>query len=103
MNYWLVCLPREDLLHCIKHGVFGLARRNVIGKVKKGDKVVCCSGKGDWKVLALGKASSDYYVDDEKIFLKEGSFLDRFALDAELLRQELELLSIVDKLSVVTN
>ena len=22
MNYWMICLPREDMEHCIKKGVF---------------------------------------------------------------------------------
>jgi hypothetical protein len=27
MNYWMICLPREDMEHCIKRGVFGATRR----------------------------------------------------------------------------
>lgn len=72
MNYWLICLPRKDLERCIDGGVFGLARRQAISSVRQGDKIVCCAGKGDWKLIAVGDATSDYYIDDEPVFLKEG-------------------------------
>lgn len=105
MNYWLVCLPREDLVRCMQKGTFGLARKHILGKVSKGDAVVCCAGKGDWKVIGWGTASSDYYVDDAKIFLKEGSFPDRFDFVTDTLptEQEIDLMLIIDQLSFVTN
>lgn len=105
MNYWLVCLPREDLEHCMRKGTFGLARKHILGKVLKGDAIVCCAGKGDWKIIGLGSTSSDYYVDDAKIFLKEGSFPDRFDFAAEILPndQEIDVMSIIDQLSFVSN
>lgn len=105
MNYWFVCLPRQDLEHCIKVKKFGLSRRHVISNVAKGDSIVCCAGKGDWKIIGLGVVESDYYIDDTKVFLKEGFFPDRFDFKAEKLseNQELCLMTIIDKLSFVKN
>lgn len=105
MNYWLLCLPREDLEHCMRKGTFGLARKHILGNVSKGDAVVCCAGKGDWKIIGLGAATSDYYVDDTKVFLKEGYFPDRFDFAAEKLarEREVDVMSIVDDLSFVKN
>jgi hypothetical protein len=103
MNYWLICLPRADLEHCMRKKTFGLARKHILGQVSKGDAVVCCAGKGDWKVIGLGSATSDYYVDDSKVFLKDGYFPDRFDFEAEhlLKESELDLMSIIDQLSFV--
>lgn len=103
MNYWLLCLPREDMEQCMRTGTFGLARKHVIGQVVKDDPVVCCAGKGDWKIIALGKTVSDYYVDDSKVFLKEGSFPDRFDFKAETISKarETDIMSIIDQLSFV--
>lgn len=105
MNYWLLCLPREDLEHCMKIGIFGLARKHTLGSVAKGDPIVCCAGKGDWRVIGHGSTTSDYYVDDRKVFLKEGHFVDRFDFSAQKLEpdRELDIKQIVDKLSFVTN
>ncbi len=103
MNYWILCLPREDIDRCIKIGVFGLERRNVIAKVAEGDKIVCCAGKGDWKILAVGLATTDYYVDIEKVFLKPGVFPDRFNFTAQKLPAEIDVLPLLPKLSFVTN
>lgn len=105
MNYWMLCLPREDIEHCIKLGIFGLSRKHVLGQVKSGDGVVCCAGKGDWKIIAVGKVTSDYYLDDKKIFLKPGFFPDRIDFQAEVLPKvaELDIVAILDQLSFVTN
>lgn len=103
MNYWLICLPRADLDHCIKIGTFGLSRKHIIGDIKKGDKVVCCAAKGDWKFVAAGEATSDYYIDDSAVFLKEGTFPDRFDFNAERFAEELDLMQVIDQLSFVTN
>lgn len=84
MNYWLVCLPRQDIEHCIKVGIFGLSRRNTISRVVEGDKVVLCATK-EWAVLGMGEVTSDYYVDDAAVFLKPGVFPDRFKFAAKLL------------------
>jgi hypothetical protein len=102
MNYWLICLPREDLVHCAKVGTFGLTRKHILAKVQSGDKLVCLAGKGDWKFLADGETTSDYYVDDKQVFLKEGHFIDRFDFKATFLSKELDLMSIIDQLSFVT-
>jgi len=103
MNYWLICLPREDLEHCMKIGTFGLGRKHVLGHVAKGDPVVCCAGKGEWKIIGLGSTTSDYYVDDKQVFLKEGYFPDRFDFKADKLGadREPDVMQIIDKLSFV--
>lgn len=105
MNYWLLCLPREDLEHCMRIGTFGLARKHILGHVLKDDAVVCCAGKGDWKIIGLGLAISDYYVGDKSVFLKEGLFPDRFDFKADKMSidREIDIKSIIDRLSFVTN
>lgn len=103
MNYWLICLPRTDMKHCLAIQTFGLARKILIGNVAEGDKVVCCAGKGDWKIIAVGEATSDYYVDDEAVFLAEGLFPDRFKFTARKLQKETEIIPLLDQLSFVTN
>jgi len=65
MNHWIICLPREDMEHCIKLGTFGLNRKHTLGQVKAGDKVACYITK-ESKIIALGEATSDYYLDDKK-------------------------------------
>ena len=102
MNYWLICLPRTDLQHCIEIGVFGLSRKQTIEKVRAGDKIVCCAGKGDWKVIAFGEVTSDYYIDDKHIFLKAGSYIDRFQFEAHKLPVELDLIAVLGELTFVT-
>lgn len=104
MNYWLICLPRADMKRCIDKKTFGLSRKMVINQVREGDKIICCAGKGDWKVIAAGTATSDYFVDDEPIFLAQNDlFLDRFAFDAKPLAKEVDLAHLLDKLSFVSN
>lgn len=105
MNYWLLCLPREDLEHCMKKGVFGLARKHTLGNVAKNDRVACCVTKGDWKIIGLGTALSDYYIDDANVFLKEGTFSHRFNFTSKKLpkEQEFDIISVIDQLSFVTN
>jgi len=105
MNYWLICLPREDLEHCMKVGVFGLSRKHILGQVKTGDQVLCCAGKGDWKIIGLGQATSDYYVDDNSVFLKSGIFVDRFDFESKALEKnyEIDIMQIIDRLSFVSN
>jgi hypothetical protein len=90
---------------CIRVGTFGLSRKHILGDVKEGDSLVCCAGKGDWKVIAFGAATTDYYVDDKKIFLKDGYFPDRFDFRATLLDSsaEIDIMTVIDKLSFVTN
>lgn len=105
MNYWLLSLPREDMEQCIKVGTFGLSRKHILGHVEKNDAVACCAGKGDWKIIATGTVTSAYYMNDSKIFLKDGLFPDRFDFKAEKFSKanEFDLISIIDKLSFVTN
>jgi predicted RNA-binding protein len=103
-NYWIIALPREDMEHCIKIGTFGLNRKQIIGKVKKGDKIACYVTK-ECKIIALGEATSDYYLDDKKIFKADGLFPDRFDFKATLVgpENEMSVKSIIDDLSFVTN
>lgn len=82
---------------------FGLGRKNLISNVRKGDKVVCCAGKGDWKLIGLGEVTEDYFIDDAKIFLKPGYFIDRFRFQSEKLGTEISLMSLIERLSFVTN
>lgn len=86
-------------------GTFGLARKHILGHVAAGDPIVCCAGKGDWKIIAVGSASSDYYVDDSQIFLKKGFFVDRFDFQCERLSpdKEIDVMSIIDQLTFVKN
>ncbi len=89
----------------MQKGTFGLARKHILGSVSKGDAVVCCAGKGDWKIIGLGSTVTDYYLDDTKVFLKEGFFPDRFDFKADKLpkNQEIDIMSIIDQLSFVKN
>ncbi len=104
MNYWIVALPREDMKHCVKIGTFGLSRKHNMGKLKAGDKVVFYVTK-ECKIIALGEATSDYYMDTKKIFKAQGDYPDRFDLKASLLQpgDEIDLKSIVDELNFITN
>jgi len=104
MNYWLIALPREDMSHCIKIGVFGATRRIGIGKAKKGDKLVCYVTK-ECKIIGVGEITSDYYMSDDPIFRSQGVFPDRFNFKATLIdkRKEIDIRSIIDDLSFVTN
>ncbi len=103
MNYWIICLPRLDMEHCIKQKVFGLGRKNLISSVMQGDKIACCAGKGDWKIIAIGESTSDYYVDDQDVFLKKGNYPDRFSFEATSLQKEFDIKTIMEDLSFVTN
>lgn len=104
MNYWIIALPREDMEHCIKVGTFGANRKHSIGNVQKGDKVACYVTK-ETKIIALGEASSNYYMDDKKIFKAEGVFPDRFDFKALPLGKENEInfKTMVDDLEFITN
>lgn len=104
MNYWLVCLPREDMEHCIKIGTFGASRKGALTNAKKGDKLVCYITK-ECKLIALGELTSDYYMADEKIFKSDGDFPDRFNFKAMPLgsKLELDIKTMIDDLSFVTN
>lgn len=104
MNYWLISLPRVDMEHCIKKGVFGASRRGALFKAKIGDKVICYITK-ECKIIATGELTSDYYMSDEKIFRTEGDFPDRFNFRADKLasNNEVETRSMLDKLNFVTN
>lgn len=104
MNYWIISLPREDMEHCIEAGTFGLNRKYIMGRVKAGDKVACYITK-EYKIIALGETTSDYYMDTKKIFRMEDVFPDRFDFKAALLPKEREFnfKELVDDLQFITN
>ena len=103
MNSWLICLPREDMEHCIRIGTIGLGRPQGISKVQAGEGVVCIITKEKpWKIAAIGKASSDYYVDEKPIFRKEGTFIDRFDFSAKKLNPEPSFADLIDQLAFIT-
>lgn len=104
MNYWLIALPREDMEHCIKVGTFGANRKLIIGNVQKGDKIACYITKQS-KIIALGEATSNYYMDDKKIFKAQGTFPDRFDFKAIPLgkENEIDFKTMVDDLQFITN
>lgn len=103
MSYWIICLPREDMLHCLRIGTFGLGRRQTICNVEKGDKVVCIvTREKEWKIVGIGDVVSDYYVDDKSIFQKEGIFPDRFDFMAEPLKREVPFSALVGTMSFIT-
>jgi predicted RNA-binding protein len=90
--------------HCIKIGVFGANKKGSLGKVKKGDKIVCYVTK-DCKIIGTGEATSDYYMDDEPKFRADGVYPDRFNFKVKQFKreEEIDIKSIVDDLSLVTN
>jgi predicted RNA-binding protein len=102
MNYWIISLPRLDLEHCIKIGKFGRNQKWALGRVKSGDKVVCMVSK-EWKMIAFGEATSDYYLDTEPCFLKEGLFPDRFDFRANKVSEDkqVKLTDVIEKLSFI--
>ena len=104
MKYWLLSLPRPDMEHCIKIGIFGAAQKGTLGKLCRGDKVVCYVTK-ECKIIAVGSAKSDYYIDDQKVFRSAGDFPDRFDFEAKIFPSsgQVDIRTLVDDLSFVTN
>lgn len=87
-----------------RFGTFGLNRKHNMGKLQKGDKVICYVTK-DCKIIALGETTSDYYMDTKKVFRAEGFFPDRFDFKVNRLnsKSELDFKMMVDDLSFITN
>lgn len=104
MQSWLFSLPRADMLHCIKKGVFGAARRGVLGKAQKGDKVLFYVTK-ECKVIGHGELTSNYFFDDSPIFIAEGVFPDRVKFGGKVVSSsaEIDVRTIVNDLSFVSN
>ncbi len=77
----------------------------MLGQVRVDDDIACCAGKGEWMIVGIGKASSEYFIDDRKKFLGNGLFPDRFEFRAKQLASsnEVSLIEILDKLSFVSN
>jgi len=94
MDYWFLTLPREDIEHCIRIGTFGLKQKHILHKLHCGDGVACCTTKGDWKIIALGRVTETYYTDDSRIFLNasvHASYPHRFKFQAEMLPEDAEI------------
>lgn len=104
MRYWIIALPREDMDHCLKIGAYGMNRKSPLNKVEKGDGIVCYVTK-DRKIVATGMVSEGYYMDDAKIFKKDGVFPDRIKFKAEKFQadHEFDFVSIIDQLELITN
>lgn len=102
MNYWLVSLPREDTERCLKLGTFGRSQKHILGKVEQGDKLAFYVTK-DRKIIAFGEVTKPYYFDEKKIFKAEGVYPHRFDFTATKSANELDFMSIIDKMSFVTN
>ncbi len=104
MNYWIIALPREAMVHCIKIGVFGRSQKAGVCNVREGDKVACYVTK-ESKLVAFGKATSDYYMDDSPVFLSGGVFPDRFRFTAKCLskNEEIDFKSLINDLEFITN
>lgn len=102
MTGWIIALPREDMEHCIKTGVFGMNRKWVLGSIREGDPIVCYVTK-EKKIIALGHCTAEYYLDDSKIFLREGSFIDRIKFKAEKIPIELDFQPLVDDMQFIKN
>lgn len=98
----MIALPRADMEHCIKIGTFGLRRKLSIQKVKKGDQIACYV-TGEMKIVAVGEAISDYYLDDSNVFLKNDAIVDRFNFKVEKLKQEISFTAYLDQWSWITN
>jgi hypothetical protein len=99
---WIIALPRADINHCLKVGMFGLSRKNVINRVRSGDKILClATGGGNWSFVASGHATSDYFLDVEPIFLRADIFPDRFKLQATKFRSEIPFAKVVSRLALI--
>ena len=104
MRYWIIALPREDMEQCIKVETFGMNRKGQLANVQIGDGVVCYVTK-EWKIIGLGAITEPYYLDDVKVFKKEGVFPDRIRFKARPFSREDEFnfIAIIDKLELITN
>lgn len=105
MNYWILALPRVDMEHCMKVGVFGLKRKNQLDKMKIGDKLVLLATK-EAKVLGFGEVTKEYYVDDAKVFLAQTQrdvFPDRIGFKAKSLSkaEEIDFKGLIYDLSFI--
>lgn len=106
MNYWILTLPRLDMEHCIKLKTFGLNSKQRLGQMAEGDRILCCvTGEKPWKIIAIGKVLTSYYVDDKPIFRKPGGFWYRFDFDAKQFRPdgEIDFQALLAQLSFITN
>jgi predicted RNA-binding protein len=102
VSYWLISLPRPDMEHCIKKGIFGMTRKYVLGKIQPGDKLGCYVTK-ECKIIALGETTSAHYLDNEPVFLREGHFFERFNFEAQRLEIEIDFKPLIDKVDFIKN
>lgn len=107
VNYWLLALPKEKMEFCIKVGVFGLNRKYVLGRVDKGDRVVCYATSAK-QIVALGEVTEPYYIDDTVIFkdqelFGDALFPDRINFKAERLNDNVDFIPLIDQMSFIKN
>lgn len=97
MNYWMLCLPRPDMEHCIKIGSYGLKRALVINNVKADDKLVLYVSR-ECKVIALGTVTKGFYRSSRPVFRAAGNFDFRFDFQSIKTDPELDFKTLLDKL-----
>lgn len=102
MKYWILALARTDMERCVEIGTFGLKRKYILGRVHAGDKVACYVTK-EYKIIAVGEATSDYYMDDSEIFHSDGVFADRIDIKCRRLNPELNFMDFIDRMSFIKN
>ena len=103
MSGWILALPRADMEHCIKIGVFGMNRKWILDKVQVGDPIVCYVTK-ECKIIGVGKCTEPYYVDDSDIFLRKGgAFIDRIGFTAKRLKEEPDFKTLIEDLEFIKN
>jgi predicted RNA-binding protein len=75
-----------------------------MGGISEGDGIVCCVSK-DWRIIAAGRTTSEYYMDTSKVFVKDGLFPDRFNFAAGQVGadDEIDVKQVLDRLSFVKN
>ncbi len=96
-NYWIIALPRADMVHCVSIGKFGKNISRIISSVREGDKVVCYLTK-EAKIIGLGTVNKGYYTSKLKAFLADGEYSHRFNFDAEILKSEIDFRTLVKQL-----
>lgn len=104
MSNWIVCLPRDDIKHCLEVSTFGLSRSHTISRVRDGDRVAFVVTKEKpWRLLALGKVVGDYYIDVTPVFKRQGAFPDRFKFEIlRTLKDEPDFQSLLIHLKAIT-
>lgn len=101
-RYWIISLPRNDMERCIKIGKFGLNKKYLLGRIRKGDGIVCYVTK-EARVIAIGKVTEGYYQDNSRVFLSEGKFSHRIDFAAQSLENEVDFRGLVEEMRFISN